>query len=188
MRLRFAGLAAVLLVAAPAAAQTPAEVTAVAYRDLPAGLTVQVQLLDDSDLNLQVRDMIAAQLASQGYTVADDAPFLLQVETQTATERSRDPSLGSFEATDDRAEIRMNLWSNREDSLLNPQEEERISGSVYRISLGLYDSRDGRYYWRGSVSTALREREAATASRDMVPALLAHFGKTAGGVETPPVQ
>jgi hypothetical protein len=189
MRLRFLGSAiVVLLTAASAAAQAPSEVTAVAYRELPAGLAVQVQLLDDSDLNLQVRDMIVEQLTAQGYTVSDTAPFLLQVETQTAAESDQGPSLGSFEATDEEAEIRMNLWSNSQDSLLNPQEEDGATGSRYRISLGLYDGRDGRYYWRGAVSSALEDGDPASASRDMVSALLAHFGDTARGGDTAPAQ
>lgn len=181
MRFRFAAavLAGLIATAAPVGAQAPAEVVAAAYRDLPAGLVVRLELLDDSDLNLQVRDLVAERLVADGYTVADTAPFVLQIETQTASPAAADPSLGSFEATDDRAEIRMNLWSSREDSLLQGRQDKVGADASYRISLGLYDGRDGRYYWRGSVSSTLDQGDAADASRDMVPALLAHFGKTA---------
>jgi hypothetical protein len=184
MRLRLALAALAALAAAPAAAQTPPEVVAAAYRDLPAGLTVRLELLDDSELNLQVRDLIAGQLAADGHTVAETAPFVLQIETQTASEAADDPSLGSFQATDRSAEIRMNLWSSSEDSLLQGRQDKVGAEARYRISLGLYDSRDGRYYWRGAASTTLDQGDAAAASRDLVPALLAHFGETAR--DTPP--
>ena len=178
--LALAALAALIAMSAggPTGAQTPPEVVAAAYRDLPAGLVVRLELLDDSELNLQVRDLIAEQLAAGGYTVADNAPFVLQIETQTASQAADDPSLGSFEATDDRAEIRMNLWSTREDSLLQGRQGKVGAEARYRISLGLYDSRDGRYYWRGAASTTLDQRDAADASSEMVPALVAQFGKT----------
>jgi hypothetical protein len=183
MRLRLAlvALAALAALSAgiPAGAQAPPEVVAAAYRDLPAGLAVRLQLLDDSELNLQVRDLIAEQLAAAGHTVAETAPFVLQIETQTATQAADDPSLGSFQATDRSAEIRMNLWSSTEDSLLQGRQDKIGAEARYRISLGLYDSRDGRYYWRGAASTTLDQGDAAAASRDMVPALLAQFGKTA---------
>jgi len=183
MRLRLAlvALASLAAVSAgmPADAQTPPEVVAAAYRDLPAGLAVRLELMDDSDLNLQVRDLIAGQLAADGYTVAETAPFVLQIETQTASQAADDPSLGSFQATDRGAEIRMNLWSSTEDSLLRGRQDKVGAEARYRISLGLYDSRDGRYYWRGAASTTLDQGDAAAASRDMVPALIAQFGKTA---------
>jgi len=182
MRSRFAAavLVGLFVTAMPVGAQTPADVAAVAYRDLPAGLALRVQLLDDSDLNLRVRELVAEELAAGGYPVAEGAPFVLLVETQTNSETDSGPSLGSFEVDDEGARIRMNLWSSREDSLLRGRQE---SGTIeadarYRISLGLYDGRDGRYYWRGTVTSTLDQGDAADASRAMVPALLAHFGKT----------
>lgn len=162
----------------PAAAQSGYEITAVAYRDLAAGIPVRVRLLDDSDLNQQVRDLVVEQLAAAGYQVADDADFVLQVETLTAADPARDPSLGSFRAGTEGAEIRMNLWSSREDSLLQGRRGGVPGPSEYRISLGLYDGRDGRYFWRGWVSSVLEGGNAAEASRSMVPALLEQFGKT----------
>jgi hypothetical protein len=174
--------AGLLATDAPALAQAAPEaaydVTAVAYRELPDGAPVRLQLLDDSELNQQLRTLIADQLTTAGHPVDEAAPFVLQVETQTASEAEADPNLGSFEAGNEGAEIRMNLWSSREDSLLNRRDDAAPGGTLYRISLGLYDGEDGRYYWRGQVSTILGQADAAGASRDMVPALLAHFGKT----------
>ncbi len=170
---------ALLFAALPVRAQTIADVVAVAYRDLPAGTALRLRLLDDSDLNLQVRDMVAGQLTGAGYSISDDAAFVLQIETETVSDAAVDPSLGSFQAGTEGSEVRLNLWSSREDSLLQRRRDGTSSALVYRISLGLYDERDGRYYWRGTASGLLEQTDAAGASREMVPLLLAHFGKTA---------
>lgn len=183
MRLAAAAMLILIAAAAPAHAQEPAEpqleLATAGYRELPPGTALRLELMDDSDLNLQVRELIAEELARRGHPVAEGAPFILQIETGTAADDETDPTLGSFEAnTDEGAELRLNLWSNRQDSLLNRQEDTTRDAAMYRISLGIYDSRNGRYYWRGNAGALLVDDDALAASREMVPALLARLGQT----------
>lgn len=166
-------------VAEPARAQDEIELAAIGYRELPPGIALRLELTDDSDLNLQVREMIADELMARGHRISVEAPFVLQIETFSTSGGGNDPDLGSFRAdTDEGAEIRLNLWSNRQDSLLNRREDTPRGATGFRIDLGLYDSRDGRYYWRGNAGTLLTGGDAAAASRRMVPALLGHLGET----------
>src|SRR3546814_13404158 len=78
-----------------------------------------VDVLDDSDLNLRLRDAIAAALRQRGWQPAGRGRYVLLFQTQAIRSLSGDGGIGELSvSTGAGLRMHMNLWSSTRARLL----------------------------------------------------------------------
>ncbi len=175
------GALALLVVALPAAGRPlDAALTAIAYGPIPPGAAFQLRTAEDSELAERVRDQVEAVLKARHYAVADDAPLVLTIEIEAdGPGGAAEGSLGRIDADSDRGvEIRLNLWSSRDDGLLSPTKQRPRGARTYRIAVAVHDRTTRRYVWRGSIGGFQDGTGALALSEAAVPVLLDAIGRT----------
>jgi len=194
---KFYALALALLVlSAPAArAQTASAaptgaLTARSYEALLPGSTIAVQAAEDSDQYQRIKAAIEASLRGRGYTVADDAPFVLEFyATEVTGSRVADRSNGgralqSAVPGADQAPS-MGVLSGLNQNLFGGDASRRGSDqgsaaepSRVHLSMMLSDQRAARRIWQGTASGELRRPDSFAATQSLVPILVNRIGMT----------
>lgn len=154
-----------------AAAGGQGELHAVSYREVPDRLMVSVTVLDNSDLDLRIRDEMVAELKQAKQSVADDAPFELELSStlHPGNQKAADPSLGQLSSNTSNTQIEMNIWSSSQDSLLGGRQTggESRTESSFEIRATLRERTLGDVVWEG--------RAIVRAERDQVDPYLARM-------------
>ena len=183
------GALALLILAPPPAAGQPldAALDAIAYGPIPPGAAFQIRMTRDDELARRVRELVDSELRARGYAVADDASLVLTIETEAGGPGGPDEgSLGQFRAdSGSGAEVRMNLWSSRDDSLLGPTSDRPRRARTFRIAAAVHDAATRRYVWRGSISGVQDGTGAPALSEAAVPILVDAIGKTMDNPSVP---
>ncbi|MBI3709003.1 MAG: hypothetical protein HY246_15195 [Proteobacteria bacterium] len=178
-------------------ASAPGQARATSFVAMPSGVPLAVRPLDNSDANLRLKAKIAAGLGTRHYQVNDgEAPLVLNFETevQQLGRRGQGPTLGevtsrtgqgstSGDATSPRAhdsQVRMNLWSTTQDSLLlGRQSDGSIRASLrYVLTVTLDEPRGGRRLWQGEATYDGAPADDLATFGAMVPILLDQLGRT----------
>lgn len=163
----------------PAGAETyDVQMTAVAYRAIPAGATFRLQAETGSELDDRALRAAADALRAAGRTIGPEATLVMTIETARSVGEPVQPSFGELSATQREAEVLFNVWSTEQDSLLRRQAAGLPGQAVYRIDITVYDSDGGQYLWRGSAATLAGPAGAYAATRPMVDRLLGALGQT----------
>ena len=148
----------------------------------PAKPRLDVQLMDDTARDKAVRDAIAAELRTEGYGVASDAPTRLTFEVELSRELDpiRQGYLGKVQATNRDQEFQLHLWDSKGDSVLGGV--QRPAGSTgpntNRLTLYVQDKATGQCLWRGEVIHPMEGTNEVQAVRRLLPIVLRHIGKT----------
>lgn len=176
-------LALWLSAAGAATAQNSGLLTAARYAELPAGLPVSVELYDDSDLNLALRDALVDALEAQGWLIRPEAVYVLLFDRRIEEGRfdERDATLGEFEAkSDGPVQLNLNVWSSNQSSLLGGK-GETVGGfeqAVVHLNLVLQDRETNEVIWQADAYGAIGQSDEATISRALLPPLAEAFGET----------
>jgi len=191
--LRFVAALAVTSIAiaqAPASAQTnvgdvraPGRLNAHLYRDMPTAGTFRVRPYDDTRDNRRLQTQIERTVERLGHKVDNRAGELalnFELEVRQIGRAGPPTGIGSFTADRDDARLRLNLYSNTEDSLTNPRRAELgSSGSVqYTMVISLDDARGNRV-WQGTATLLGTPGDEQSAYGAMARALLDELGQTA---------
>ncbi len=176
--------------AAPAAAQATDEpagrVTAFACESLPSPLKIDIEVPDASAQADRLRRVLVRSLAARRAIVTPGAPFRLNLYVGLVREpeirKGRD--LGRFSrgnANDERTQFRINLWSNRRDSIFGGRRDELLSVAVDKVHVEItLDSRaDGRCVWQGEAVYRLDGRDEWAAAEQIIPMLVDRLGRSA---------
>jgi len=151
-------------------------VVARAYGEVPTSGAMDVQVPDESDVNLWVRDTVIANLEQRGYTVEAGAPMVLKVNAQV---RSDSWESSRFSLEGDRGISRFNTLT------LNykvPLGERKSQPGQTSISVTATLNKDGgRPIWQGTASATAFNRQALDVQPALVAALVEAIGKTVGG-------
>jgi hypothetical protein len=177
---------AVCLAAGPQAwAQTApvvqGELNAVAYHEVPGELALEVTLYDDSDLNLQVRARMEEALRAAGYTIAEDAPFELSLETASRLGEAPDwgPSLGELSSSGGGVDIQLNIWSNTQDSVIGGRQDRPSTvGQLHLQVRAVLSERGGGALWEGRAVSQSRGSDSERLANGMVMPLAESLGQT----------
>ena len=95
-----------------------------AYDAIPEDAAFRLRTQDDRELDHQIQREIAAALASRGFDVRPDAPFVIDIEAEIDRTPAYDyGSMGELDIGSGGVEIRVNLWSSSEHSLLRRQRD-----------------------------------------------------------------
>jgi len=92
--------------------------------------------------------------------------------------------LGQFSrgnASDQRTRFRINLWSNRQDSVIGGRRDEVLASSVdeLHVEITLDDRSDGQCIWQGEAVHRLDGRDELAAAERIIPLLIDRLGRTA---------
>ena len=179
-----------LAVAVPAAGQAtggPAgQVTAFACEALPSPLRVEVEAADGSPQSDRLRRVVVRSLAARRAVVAPGAPLRLSLyvdsRREAAIRKGRD--LGQFSrgnASDERTRFRINLWSNRRDSVIGGRRDRVLAPAVdeLRVEITLDSLSDGRCVWQGEAVLSLDGRDEQLAAEQLIPLLIDRLGRSA---------
>ena len=181
-------LAALGLVAgaAPGLAQdanpAPGRSYASAFGPVPADLPVTVRPWDNSTANLRVKASFTEALSRHGIKLAEfGTPLLLNFETEVESLASpgTGPSLGQVQGRNWDSRVRMNLWSNSQDSVLAGKRTGEGGTATVRFILRatLDDQRSGQRIWQSEASYTGAPSDEANAFVAMVPVMVEGFGQ-----------
>lgn len=192
------------LVAAQDATEASLEPSAVAvasatsYTPVPPGSALDVSSATNSELASDATELTSAALKQQDYKVSRDAPYALDVIAVLVRGVGQDqgvplPTQGSVRGDQytnaDRSAsgdplTQGNLFDNTRGAILTPAEPQQ-GGHLLRVSLSVYDRKSGLYVWRGQIERDSLEVDVDSSLQQMVPALLAYFGRSVPQTEIP---
>ena len=181
-----------LLVAGRASAQSMDEglLNAVAYKPLPAGVTIAVRPMDDSDENLALQKRIEVELTAQGYSVSGDGTLILTFETRDTVGAWSDAGQRSvlefqYKSEEgiggDNERLRLNLFDSAQGGVFNKGRDHGtsiVTASQYRIDATVDDRRNGERLWQVWATASLQQSDGSTLNRSMVPLMVMNLGKT----------
>lgn len=191
---RSLAIALALIAASPAFAandDASGHFVAFACGKLPTPLAVELVVPDDTKDNVKLGQTLDELLRKDGVGVAKTAVVKLTLETEVVREAERhrahdlgeirrrpvsDPNLIDQTETD----IRMNLWSSRQDSVLTGRQDEVLSEGVdeLRLTVRMNDKSNGRCLWQGEIVYPLKGSDPWRAAEELLPTMTAAFGRT----------
>lgn len=164
--------------------ESSARIDAVAYQPIPPGAHLETQPESQSQMDDDAWRQVDADLSGRGYTIGGDGAYVVTVATQLTARLNADQSVGEVTAKKSDPKNAA-LFSTEGNTLLNPNDPVNTTDRTFRVNLTVYERASGHYIWRGTVERADAAIDPSTAMREMLPALLDHFGETASGVEIP---
>ncbi len=157
---------------------------AVAYREVPGELGLEVTLYDNSDLDLQVRERMELALRAAGYTVAEGAPFELSLETASRLGEIEDwaPSLGELSTKGGGVALQFNIWSNTQDSVIGGRQARPSTVAQLRLEVRavLRERESGTVLWEGRAASRSTGSDSERLATGMVGPLAESLGQTVG--------
>ena len=161
---------------------TQGVLNAVAYREVPGELGLEVTLYDNSDLDLRVRERMELALRAAGYTVAEGAPFELLLETASRLGEIEDwaPSLGELSTKGGGVALQFNIWSNTQDSVIGGRQERPSTVGQLRLEMRavLRERESGTVVWEGRAVSQSTGSDSERLATGMVGPLAESLGQT----------
>ena len=184
------GIGLVLALAGPAQAEE-GRINAAAYAPVPTGSAVTVLPMDDTDANLQLKDVFERALEARGYRITPDASLVITFWTSgsydLARRTSRGPGLLQFGVTNRRrpttdVEAQVKLFSSKGGGLLqNPARrpsQKPLGATRHRLDAVLNDQQQRRRIWQGQSYAEVSGGDPLSITESMVTPLIESFGKT----------
>ena len=149
---RFLAIFMLTTLASPAAAD--GLLSGYACGTLPPSYKVDVEVADDSDQMLRIRESAFRALARSQTETSGSAELVLLIDMHAIREgiRRKERDLGSVtDGSSERIKARMNLWSNKRDSIIGGRKDRIIDGPIdeVRIDIAINDKSNGKCVWRG---------------------------------------
>jgi hypothetical protein len=179
--------AALLAIATPSHAATaqPGSLTAFACGKLPFPLRVEIDAQDDSQQSRQLKNTLIKALTDGQTQIAANARLKvsLHVETLRESARYKGRDLGEFSRGNrhnERTRFRMNLWSNRKDSVLGGRKDAVLSRGIdeLHVAIEIHDKSNGQCVWQGEARLDLDGQDEFAMARRIIPLLTRSIGKT----------
>lgn len=161
---------------------------AVAYKELPSGLQLDIQPFDDSDANLEIEAAMRNNLEAKGVKTSDSAPYILSFEVRdrlgslsTAGSRHvlRLESRGG-RGGGEQHKARVNVYDSHHGGLFNKGVgDSRVSKrSIYRLEVNISERASGKRIWDGWAEADLTGGDSQDLTLKMVPTVIEQIGKT----------
>jgi hypothetical protein len=180
------------LVSTTVLAQSPGEglLNAVSYKPIPAGATLSVRALDNSDSNLAVQEDFERELRGLGFSIGSNAGLVLSFETRDVVgaysegvaRHVMEFSGGGGRGGGEDARARVNMFDSASGGVLNRGRDTGdttiITPTQYRIDATVEDRTSGRRLWQAWAVADLEQSDGRTLTRAMVPAIANALGDT----------
>jgi hypothetical protein len=188
VRFSAAALAFVCLSAAKAEANDIV-LNAVSYADMPLGRTVAVEILDDSQKNLDLKKQFEDELKAAGFTLDSGARLIMTIETRDESgswSGGGSTSLIDLANSDnhtgtDAPDVRVRIFDTQRGGILNQKREygvTEVSPSQFRINASLEDRTNGRRIWEGWSIVNIDGTDDPALQRAMVTPIVKNIGNT----------
>ncbi len=146
---------------------------------LPEDALFDIGSYSDDDLTLEVVRAFAEELAGQERPATAGARFQVMIETRIELGRFETTrgALGRLKVKNGGVEVRFNLWSSGEGSLLTGRRTTREQeSSRLLITATLRDRETGEVLWWGEAAGDLERGDATSVGQALAPALAEAFG------------
>ncbi len=149
---RFLTIMALTVLATPAAADGLS--SGYVCGQFPPAYNVDVEVNDDSPQMLKIKDSAIRALKRDHTGISDSADLILAIDARTRLEgtKRKKPDLGSVtDGSSERIRARMNLWSNKRDSIVGGRKTTVIAEAIdeVRVEITVNDKSNGKCVWRG---------------------------------------
>ena len=165
--------------------------SATSYKPIAPGSALDISSASNTQLANNAVELTTGTLKQQGYVISRDAPYAIDViavlvrgvgQEQKVPRVTQGTIRGDEYTNSDKSAAndpltQGNFFDNSRGAFLSPAEPQR-GGHLLRVSLSVYDRKSGLYVWRGQVERDSLEVDIDSSMQQMVPALLAHFGKS----------
>jgi hypothetical protein len=179
-------------------ANAVAVASATSYTQIPAGAPLDVSTGTNTQLASNAVELTSGTLKQNGYAISRDADYALDVtavlvrgvgQEQNAPRTTQGSVRGDWYSNAEKSAAddpltQGNFFDNTRGAFLSPAEPQR-GGHLLRVSLSVYDRKSGLYVWRGQIERDSLEVDVDSSMQQMVPALLAHFGKSLPATAVP---
>ena len=161
----------------------PGRAYASSYGPVPVNLPIAVKPWDNSAANLRVKSSFTEALSKRGVKLTESGtPLLLNFDTEVESLATPGygPSLGQVQGRNWDSRVRMNVWSNQQDSVLAGRKSTDPAGTRtvrYILRATLDDQRSGQRIWQGEASYTGAPADESNAFVAMVPVLIEGFGQ-----------
>ncbi len=169
-------------------------VNAVSYLPFPAGASISVQTLDDTEQNVVILGKFKSALKQNGYILADEGHLIMTIELHdeignwSKNGRSHIVEFRTDQGTsnNDDTEFKLNLFNSDTGGLLNKGNTPRsinVTPSQHQINIIIEDATNGRRLWEGWASAdKVNTTTDKILGQSMVPVLIGVIGKTVNNV------
>ncbi len=168
--------------------------SASAFRPVPDDSRLTIQIADDTDINLRLRDVAERLLRRAGYTIVSEKPtFTLRLESQRISGGVQfDRSIGSLRAgssvgrpTGNRSgpqgtgvDLNLKLWSSTRNSLLSPKSPGSAPKQGLGIQIEAFDEIARKPAWHGVARAVDSGGDSFRTGSALVRHLVDAFGLT----------
>lgn len=176
-----------MLAASPSFADTdedlgPGLAYASAYGPIPPGEAVAVRPWDNNNDSQRVKASFTDALSRRGVRLTETGtPLTLNFETEieSLAVPNTGPSLGQVQGRNWDSRVRMNLWSNSQDSVIagRRSDSSAFGTTRYILRATLDDQRTGQRLWQGEASYTGASNDQAGTFAAMAPVLVDGFGE-----------
>jgi len=161
---------------------TPGMAYASSYGPIPTDLPIVVRAWDNTNDSQRVKASFADALSRRGVKLGEvGSPLTLNFETEIESLAAPPgaPSLGQVQARNWDSRVRMNLWSNTQDSVFAGRRGDTSAYGTTRYILRatLDDQRSGQRLWQGEASYTGASNDQAGTFAAMAPVLVDGFGE-----------
>jgi hypothetical protein len=183
--IRLGAIAALL--AGPAAADeqdasAPGQARSTSFSAFAPDVPITVRPLDNSQANLALREHFAEALKRRSLRVGEiPAPLVLNFETEVdQTIRRGWPTLATATGGNREAEVRVDVWSTRQDGTPRGRAADLPDRGILRyvLTATLDDEHTGRRVWQGEATYSSAPADEAATLAAMAAILVDQLGQT----------
>jgi len=164
------------------------QLNAVSFKPLPMPLSLSVQPLDNSDLNMALKKEFEGKLREKGHIIDENANMVLTFETRDeigAWKTRNKRAVLELQAKGGReggenAKMRFNLFDSNTGGMFNEGKGETsiVTPSQYRMDVTIDNRSNGKRHWQGWMTANLGHSSGQALTRAMVPILVEKIGQT----------
>lgn len=146
--------------------------------EIPEDAVFDVTPFTDSDLDLEMAHAFAAELRKMKHEVKPGERFEMTLASHIARGVVEAPSrsLGRLKIKNRGVEVRFNIWSSSEDSLLVRRRKEKAKETTHlTVTAKLRDRETGKALWTGEASGELRGATPLAFGQALMPVLAEAF-------------
>ena len=167
-----------------AASACVGHISSQAIEPLPAGASVDVDIFNDTEENLQFRDAFLAALAAAGHATGGGAPLALSFSTESesgmfavVTGREVDRSLAPANSASN--QITANVSRLRD----NPRPSRASTGSQIQVLASLRDNRTKRVIWLADLRCEMLTSDRLRIAEAIIPPFVEALGRTVASAQ-----
>ena len=164
--------------------ESSGHITAFACVPLPTPLIVDVYTSDGSSQSDRLRRALLGSLIARQAVVSSDASLRLTLHVRSMKQSvvgsmRRNNQIGGVKRVEERVWIRVDLWSNRRNSVIGGKRYQRAAlTEEIQIEIMLDSQINGQCIWQGMAVSRLEGRDEIVAAEKLISMLVDRLGRS----------